>query len=192
MIEYGPNPVSNSFEDFIISNGRTLENLWTYGKTEVGTFDWLKLKLGRYNIEFKEDNSDKKDRLIYCATPSRLASKTTEIMDFVQKQGQAGLHPFNALPFNYFEGGFVSREKTIEYCLRLIDISDEFWMFGVSDGTLQEIVHSIRTKKPTRFFLEFDPDWKKVYQENEKKYGHPLDGILKDKSAPNITTISIS
>ncbi len=43
-------------------------------------------------------------KLIYCATPSRLTYKMHEIMDFVKKEGNAPLHPFQAFPYDAFEG----------------------------------------------------------------------------------------
>ncbi|MHA1832730.1 MAG: hypothetical protein ACTSV7_01955 [Candidatus Baldrarchaeia archaeon] len=109
-------------------------------------------------------------RLIYCATPSRLVKDKEKIMDFVKNEGCAPLHPFCALPYDYFEGGKVGRQKTLEYCLRLIDISDEFWLFGVSDGTLIEFYYCYKNGKPIRNYLkEFDPCWKKYYQKIKDK-----------------------
>jgi hypothetical protein len=84
--------------------------------------------------------------LVYAATASRLGAQTEEIMLCISNQGLAGLHPFNALPYRHFEGGAVGRQQTLEYCLRLIDISDEFWLFGISEGTLLELKHFVSSR----------------------------------------------
>ncbi len=116
-------------------------------------------------------------KLIYCATPSRLVNKIDEIMDFVTNRGYAPLHPFQALPYDRFEGNSeIGRTKSMEWCLRLVDVSDEFWMFGVSIGTLDEVTHAIKIVKPvTLHFDGFDPKWEKFYKELGHKYGNPLD-----------------
>jgi len=119
-------------------------------------------------------------RLIYCATPSRLNHKKKEIMDFVTNQGYAPLHPFQAFPYKKFEGNpKIGRTKSMEYCLRLVDISDEFWMFGISQGTLEELVHALDKNKIIKlFFEEFDPEWKRYYQELASNYRNPLEKVL--------------
>jgi hypothetical protein len=105
-------------------------------------------------------------KLIYCATPSRISDKKNQIMDFVVRQGYAPFHPFQAFPYELFEGNpFVGREKTMMYCLRAIEICDEFWLFGVSQGTILEANHALKISKPTRRYLEeFDPKWRSFYQ----------------------------
>jgi len=119
-------------------------------------------------------------KLIYCATPSRLVHKIDNIMDFVTNQGNAPLHPFQAFPYERYEGNpKIERTKSMEWCLRLVDISDEFYIFGVSNGTLEEVAHAIKTIKPvTLQFDGFDTEWKKFYQELGHKYGNPLDKLL--------------
>ncbi len=77
-------------------------------------------------------------KLIYCAAPARIVHRLKDIMDFVTNQGNAPLHPFQAFPYERYEGNpRIGRTKSMEWCLRLIDISDEFCMFGVSNGTLE-------------------------------------------------------
>lgn len=119
-------------------------------------------------------------KLIYCATPSRLVHRIDKIMDFVTDQGNAPLHPFQAFPYERYEGNpEIGRTKSMEWCLRLVDISDEFYMFGVSNGTLEEVAHAIKTIKPvTLYFDGFDPEWEKFYRELGQKYGNPLDKLL--------------
>ena len=120
-------------------------------------------------------------KLIYCATPSRLVSKIIEIIDYVTNQGLAPLHPFQALPYERFEGNpHVGREKSMEYCRRLVEVCDEFWMFGISNGTLEELVHALKLGKTIRLNFEgFDIEWKKYYTELGPTYGNPLDALLK-------------
>ena len=100
-------------------------------------------------------------------------------MDFITNKGDAPLHPFQAFPYERFEGNAsVGREKSMEYCLRLIDTSDEFYLFGISEGTLDETLYAIEIKKPIIPHLEFDPEWIKFYARLKQEYGNPLDKLL--------------
>lgn len=66
----------------------------------------------------------------------------------------------------------------MRWCLKLIDISDEFWMFGISKGTLEEVAYA-KTIIPVKLkFDGFDPEWKKFYKELGKDYGNPLDELI--------------
>lgn len=109
--------------------------------------------------------------LVYGSCPSRLVDKKEEIMRFVASFGKACLHPFNALPYQYFEGGTVGREESLKYCCRLVNICDEFWIFGISEGTLIETKHFLdqncllKVAKPLKVYIEeFDPEWQEYYQ----------------------------
>ena len=119
-------------------------------------------------------------KLIYCATPSRIVHRMKDIMDSVTNQGYAPLHPFQAFPYKRFEGNpKIGRTKSMEWCLKLIDISDEFWMFGISDGALEEVTHAIKIIKPVSLKFEgFDPEWKKFYEKLGSKYNNPIDHLL--------------
>lgn len=117
--------------------------------------------------------------LIYCATPSRLVHRLNDMIDLVTNQGDGPLHPFLALPYDRYEEGPVGRAVTMEFCLRLVNICDRFYMFGVSEGTMKEVVHAIGMKKPISLkFDGFDSDWKKFYNILGPKYGNPLDKLL--------------
>ena len=114
-------------------------------------------------------------KLIYCATPARLNAKKKEIMDFVTKQGHGPFHPFQAFEFERFEGGVPGREKTLEFCERAVEMCDEFWLFGISNGTLRELVHAQKIKKPVKIFIDdFDSEWKQNYETLEEQYENPL------------------
>ena len=119
-------------------------------------------------------------RLVYCATPSRLVHKKEEIMRFASRQGYAPLHPFQALPYDFFEGNLeIGRTQTLDYCLRLVAICDLFWIFGISQGTLDELVHAHDIKKPVQSFVaEFDPEWKHYYQLFADHYRDALDKLV--------------
>jgi hypothetical protein len=102
--------------------------------------------------------------LVYCSTPSRLSYKMTEILDFVTNEGNGPLHPFQAYPLERFEGGPIGREKTMEFCRRLIAICDKAYLFGIAEGALDDIIEAKRLKKPITVLIEkFDPEWKKYY-----------------------------
>lgn len=122
-------------------------------------------------------------RLIYCATPSRLSQHKEVIMDFVTNKGLAPFHPFQGFPFERYEGNQkVGREKSMEYCLRAVNMCDEFWMFGISNGTLQELVEAIRIGKPIQLhFQEWTPgdiEWKVHYDKLSTQYHNPLVNLI--------------
>lgn len=95
--------------------------------------------------------------MVYCATPSRISSKKEEISSFVSKKGYAPLHPFIAFPFEQFEGNpVVGRKKSMGYCLKAVQICDEFWMFGVSKGTLEELNYAKKLGKPIKRIKVFE------------------------------------
>ena len=102
--------------------------------------------------------------LIYCATPSRLLDKTEEIMDFVTKEGNAPFHPFVAFPFERYENGPIGREKTMEFCQRAVGICDKVYMFGISEGVLDDAKEGMLLGKPVESYVKiFDADWEKYY-----------------------------
>lgn len=116
-------------------------------------------------------------KLVYCATPGRISDKKERIMNFVEEKGDAPFHPFQAYPYERFEGGEPGRERTIEYCKRAVDICDELWLFGVSEGTLTELEHALEEDKPVKKFLKFDPDWKDRYRELKQDFGKILEEL---------------
>jgi len=121
-------------------------------------------------------------KLIYCASPGKLADKKEEIMDFVAQQGCAPFHPFQAFEYQRFEGGPVGRGKTMQFCCKAIDICDEFWLFGISEGTLTELNYvlnnqSNKQKKVKLFLNEFHKDWQEDYRKIKDKFNNPLDKI---------------
>jgi len=105
-------------------------------------------------------------------------------MDFVTEKGFGPFHPFQAFEYDRFEGGPIGRAKTMEFCCRAVDICDEFWMFGISEGTLTELYHVLKENSlrkrpiPIRLFLdEFDEDWKTEYAKLKDQFGDLLSKV---------------
>lgn len=98
-------------------------------------------------------------KLIYCAIPSRISKKSAQIMDYVESKNNAAFNPFSAFPLDRFEFGKIGRKTTIDYCKRVIEICDELWIFGLSEGTIEEMDHAIKTGKTVNVIKEFDDDW---------------------------------
>jgi hypothetical protein len=125
--------------------------------------------------------------LVYCACPARLSNIKHKIMEYVASQNKGPLHPINALPYEYFEGGKLGRAKTMEVCCSLIEICDEFWLFGISEGTLIEATYffaqaSNKTKPFKILVKEFDKEWEKYtkqYFDDYKKTLSKLEFINK-------------
>src|SRR3989344_1638432 len=54
-----------------------------------------------------------------------------------------------------------------------------FWLFGISEGTLEELSRAQSSDKIFRFpFLHFDPEWNEFYQNLASKYGDPLANLF--------------
>ena len=101
-------------------------------------------------------------------------------MDVITKEGNAPLHPFQALPFDRYEGGPAGKELTWEYCCKLVSIADEVYLFGISHGALNEVDFAIRSGKPIKILLdEWDPEWKKHYATRTPKIAM-LDSLMKN------------
>jgi hypothetical protein len=110
--------------------------------------------------------------LVYASCPSRLTHLKEQIMQLFAEQGKGCLHPFNALPYEYFEGGVVGREKSLKLCCRLLHVCEEFSIFGVSEGTLLELEYWVtRNSKHVRSLpmqnhvLAYDPEWRKYREQ---------------------------
>lgn len=112
-------------------------------------------------------------KLVYIASPARLARLKDTIIDYVERQNNAWIHPFHSLPYEYFEGGGATREETMDFCCALIDMCDELWVMGISDGTLTEIASFLEKtdrahqQQSLKILVKaFDPNWKEILQEN--------------------------
>lgn len=173
---------NKSFGDFMEKDCETILNLARWGKEKVNFMDELKWFFGYYQFpELGQTTLNEDMILVYSATPSRLASKKNEICDYIIKQGKVPFHPFYAFPYEFYEGHpKVGREKTMKICLKSIDNCDEFWLFGVSKGTLEELIHAIKIMKKIKLCMdEFDSEWRRVYKELGSQYGNPLEKLVK-------------
>ena len=115
-------------------------------------------------------------------------------MNFVTKQGFGPFHPFQAFEYERFEGGPIGREKTMEFCCRAIEICDEFWLFGISEWTLIELVHVLKfnednpsdAKHIRSLYKEFDPEWKVYYEKYRNRFTSPLERVRWIKLLPRL------
>ncbi len=116
-------------------------------------------------------------KLIYCAIPSGMYEKSRSIMDYIGSKNCAPLNPLLAFPLERFEFGVIGRKETMEYCKKLINICDEIWLFGLSRGTIEEILYSIKIKKPIRVIKRFDEEWEK----KESDFSNEIELIKKNR-----------
>lgn len=137
-------------------------------------------------MEKREDfRKEEHNKLIYCATPSRIAGRKTEIMNFVTSKGHGPFHPFQAFEYERFEGGPIGRIATIEMCLRAVDMCDEFWMFGISQGTLIELRRALSQRKLVNLFIkEFDPEWQTALQNFSSAFPREIRYLSKVMNQP--------
>lgn len=112
---------------------------------------------------------------IYCAIPPRLVSYQRRIVDVVAAQNCVPIHAFQTPPCESFENRSVGRELSMESRKRMVDISDELWMFGVSDGTLEDLSYALSIEKPIRLNGQFDPSWNEHNLRLRKKHSYALE-----------------
>lgn len=116
--------------------------------------------------------------LVYSATPSRMEDRVPQIDLCLKAAGHSPFQPLRAFPRALFEEGPTGREQTMVYCERAIEMCDTFWMFGISDGTLRELVYALKLGKPVRYlFREWDLDWRESYRTLGPAYGNPLGSL---------------
>lgn len=117
-------------------------------------------------------------KLVYCATPARLSDQKHKIMGFVISKGKAPLHPFNALPIEYFETETINRADTLALCCKLIDACDEFWLFGISEGTLIEAEYFFKNHGQSEsvkiWINEFDTESKNYAEHYQARFAETL------------------
>jgi hypothetical protein len=79
------------------------------------------------------------------------------VCEYVFRHGGVPLNPFRV--FDYFLGERVDRDAIRNGNRRLLEASDEVWVFGdmLADGVLIEIAQAVRSGKHLRFFT-IDPD----------------------------------
>ncbi len=66
----------------------------------------------------------------------------------------------------------------MEWCLKLVEVCDEVWLFGISEGTLQEAAHALQKNKPLKICGEgFDLEWKEFSEKFGSVYGEVLERI---------------
>lgn len=113
-------------------------------------------------------------QIIYPAAPSRFSTrKFNDLIRFIRKHGHA---PFNHRPgvsFDDFEEN-IGRARTLEFLIKAMFACDSLWVFGCSDGVMNEWKRMLDEKadgKNIRVFPEFDPDWEEHYKRLIPKYG---------------------
>jgi hypothetical protein len=122
--------------------------------------------------------------LTYCALPSRLYHLTEQTYNFVLENKHAPLHPFKAFEQGqaFGDNGIFGRERVIEFALRMVGICDQLYLFGISDGTLQETRKALDLNIPVKLHIErFDLDWRRYYHELKPKYPF-LEKLIKDNN----------
>jgi hypothetical protein len=106
--------------------------------------------------------------LVYLACPTRIgikADRRAAMVKYAAEHGKAPMHPHAALPSEVYEFGIISRADTMQVCYRIIDMCDEFWVCGISEGVLAELRHFYQTgqdsSKPVVVLVDqFDPQWR--------------------------------
>lgn len=107
-------------------------------------------------------NGIKLPSLAYCATPTRMREQWKPVMESVLADGDCPLYPFNAIIEEH--SAKLSREQLMSFDFRLVAKSDSLVLFGVSEGTLEELRLARHLGKPVALrYHEFDLEWEKEY-----------------------------
>jgi hypothetical protein len=95
---------------------------------------------------------DDRKLIIYTAQSKNFFYCRDAVCEFVFHKGAVPLNPFRV--FDYFLSDRVSRDAVRDGNRRLIEASDEVWVFGqaLADGVILEIALATRLGKPLRYF----------------------------------------
>jgi len=91
-------------------------------------------------------------KLIYTAQSKNFFYCRDAVCEFVFRKGAVPLNPFRV--FDYFLSDRVSRDVVRDGNRKIIEVSDEVWVFGqaLADGVILEIALATRLGKPLRYF----------------------------------------
>jgi hypothetical protein len=91
-------------------------------------------------------------KLVYTAQSKQFFYCRDAVCEFAFQQEVIPLNPFRV--FDYFLSDRVEREAVREGNRRLIEVSDELWVFGgeLADGVILEIAIAARYRKPVCYF----------------------------------------
>jgi hypothetical protein len=95
---------------------------------------------------------DDRKLIVYTAQSKNFFYCRDAVCEFVFNKGAVPLNPFRV--FDYFLSDRVSRDLVRDGNRRLIEASDEVWIFGqaLADGVILEIALATRLSKPLRYF----------------------------------------
>ncbi|BCB86330.1 DUF7768 domain-containing protein [Phytohabitans suffuscus] len=95
---------------------------------------------------------DDRKLIIYTAQSKHFFYCRDAVCEFVFHMGAVPLNPFRV--FDYFLSDRVSRDVVRDGNRRIIEASDEVWVFGqeLADGVILEIALATRLAKPLRYF----------------------------------------
>src|SRR5436309_2821852 len=95
---------------------------------------------------------ERRPALVYTAQSKRFFYCRDAVCEFAFQQGAIPLNPFRA--FDYFLSDRVDRDAVREGNRRLIEVSDEVWVFGdkLADGVIIEIAQAAKYGKPIRYY----------------------------------------
>ena len=89
-----------------------------------------------------------------------------KICKYALKQGYLPLSPLHMFSFMADDAG---RDDIMAICYRLIDISDEVWVFGDSKGCRQERKYAKKKNKRIRlFYSDSNIDFKRMMENNRE------------------------
>jgi hypothetical protein len=120
--------------------------------------------------------------LVYLACPTRLGripDMQMAMIKYAAANGKAPLHPHAAMPEGIYENGHLNRDVTMQLCYRLVDLCDEFWICGISEGVLMELRHFFSSGqhqvKPLVLVAgRFDPEWQEQARKLKPAYADVL------------------
>ncbi len=117
----------------------------------------------------KRPVSARKSSLWYVSQPSRLGGTGKEkyrnqVLEKLIDQGYDVVHPFNAFPYDHFEGSeHVGRDMAMKYCCDLVDMcKSKIIVTGISEGVLLEVDYALQHPTPESKIIvmsEYDPEW---------------------------------
>src|SRR3972149_3849105 len=111
-------------------------------------------------------------KIMYCATPSAMATLGEFIEEMARERGFAPVYPFKLGPRKDFEDNpKIGRERALQFMYHIINFCDITGIFGISDGTMRELKHSLSVRKEIMTFPGLDPEWDSQYEKLKAIHG---------------------
>lgn len=103
----------------------------------------------------------------YADCPEKNKKKVNEICRGLITQGYMPISPLHL--FSFLDNDNF-REQILQICFDLIDLSDEVWVYGESEGCNMELEYALLINKPIKILTGGDYNWEEEQADHKSHY----------------------